>query len=155
MNEKTKKAVMAPVIALAILVVVFGIILGLQSVGIGCGWIVLFTLTAYLMSEKGPSKAGLAPCVCGGAIGILGGQLFTIAMPAFALFALVLLACKVGGWLKPVMNEYTLLYMTVYTIPGVCNPSLVWQDLLVFGVFCAVMMIAVLAIDKKMQSSLG
>ena len=107
------------------------------------------------MSEKGPSKAGIMPFVCGSILGMLGGQLFTLFMPGFILFALALLTCKMGGWLTSFMNDYALLYMTVYTIGGVANPVLLWQDLLVHGVLCLVLAIVVMAIAKKGEGKAG
>ncbi|MBQ9955240.1 MAG: hypothetical protein IJO87_07400 [Eggerthellaceae bacterium] len=148
-EKRAGKALKAWGAALAILAVAVAIVLGLQLVGIGTGWIVLLSLTAYLMVEKTPSKASLAPFVCGGLLGMLAGQLFGLFPPGFLLFALALIACKIGGWLPALMNDYTLLYMTVYSIPGVCNPQCAWQDLVVFGGFCIILAAAVIAMEKK------
>lgn len=148
-NENKKKALIAPIAAAGILVMVFGINIGLQTVGISTGWLVLLGLSGYLMAEKGPSKEALLPFVCGSFLGILGGQLFVVFLPAFILFAFSLLTCKVGNWLTTFMNDYTLLYMTVYTIPLVANPGILWHDLVVHGAFCIVLVIAVCAITRK------
>ena len=117
------------------------------------GWVFVLILTAFLMHVRQISREAVAKCVLGSLAGMAIGQFFTLMVPVFLVLAVALLTCKVSNRCQMVLNDYALLFMTVYTIPGAANPATVWHDAVFVLTFGVLAFAAVTVIEKKNAKS--
>jgi hypothetical protein len=138
-----------PLAILIVAILVAFIVGGEVLFGITTGWLLVVCASLFLGLETAPTKLGLLRFVLGALYGMAAGMCFVLFKPAFLILVTVLLTCKLMGKLKIVMNDYALTFAGIYTIGGVANPSAAWQDLLMLGISCLILLILCVGAEKK------
>ena len=96
-----------------------------------------------------PTKQELKKLIGGIIYGVIFGMFFGFFKPVFVAALLIMVAMRLSGMMPLVFNNYGLIFISIYALPGVARPKYAWQDAVVLVVACLILLLLCTIIEKK------